>query len=119
MGVDTFFDRIRQNLINLMNRELTDLGLARVQTTAWIRFIQALEDDFGNVIGFDRLRLPFNGRMMEIHQGSDLEEIINEMIAYMMTQIENPALANGRFRFDEVLFIEINFYQLKLTGGSS
>ena len=46
MDVDTFFDRIRQNLIDLMTRELTDLGSARVQTTGWIRFIQALEDDF-------------------------------------------------------------------------
>ena len=38
MDVDTFFDRIRQNLIDLMNRELTDLDSARVQTTTWIRF---------------------------------------------------------------------------------
>ena len=55
MDIDTFFDRIRQNLIDLMNRELTDLGSARVQTTAWIRFIQALEDDFGNITGSDRV----------------------------------------------------------------
>ena len=39
MDVDTFFDRTRQNLIDMMNRELTDLGSARVQTTAWMRFI--------------------------------------------------------------------------------
>ena len=49
MDVDTFFGQIRQNLIDLMNRKLTDLGSARVQTTAWIRFKQALEDDFGNI----------------------------------------------------------------------
>ena len=30
MDVDTFFNHIRQNLIDLMNRELTDLGSARV-----------------------------------------------------------------------------------------
>ena len=30
MDVDTFLDWIRQNLIDLMNRELTDLGSARV-----------------------------------------------------------------------------------------
>ena len=90
MGVDTFFDRIRQNLIELINRKLTDLGSARVQTTAWIRFIQALEDDFGNIIGSNRKRFPFNSRMTEIHQGSDLNEIVNEIFAHMSTQIENP-----------------------------
>ena len=119
MDVDTFFNWIRQNLIDLMNRELTDLGSARVQTTAWIRFIQALEDDFGNVIGSDRVRLQFSSRMTEIFQGSDLDEIIDEMIAHMKTQIENPALANSRFRFNEVLYIDISFYQLNLTRGSS
>ena len=41
MDANTFFDRIRQNLSDLMNRELTDLGSARVQTIAWIRFRQA------------------------------------------------------------------------------
>ena len=108
MDVDTFFDRIRQNLINLMNRELTDLDSARVQTTAWIRFIQALEDDFGNVIGSDRVELPFNSRMMEIFQGSDLNEIVNEMFAHMNKQIENPALTNSRFVFHEVPFLDVS-----------
>ena len=55
MDADIFFNRIRQNLIDLMNRELTDLGSASVQMTASIRFRQALEDDFGNVIGSDRV----------------------------------------------------------------
>ena len=37
----------------------------------------------------------------------------------MKTQIENPALANSRFRFDELLFLDINFHQFNLTRGSS
>ena len=37
----------------------------------------------------------------------------------MKTQIENPALLNSRFRFDEVLFLEVNFHWLNLTRGSS
>ena len=37
----------------------------------------------------------------------------------MKMQIENPALVNSRFRFDEVLFIDISFHQLNLTRGSS
>ena len=41
------------------------------------------------------------------------------MFAHMMTQIENPALLNSRFKFDEVLFLDANFHQLNLTRGSS
>ena len=119
MDVNTFFDQIRQNLIDLMNRELVDQGSARVQTTARIRFIQALEDDFGNVLGADMVEKEFNSRMMEIFQGSDLNEIIEEMFAHMKTQIESPALMNSRFRFNEVLFLDASFYPLNLTRGSS
>ena len=98
-----------------MNRELTDLGSAKIQMTAWIRFIQALEDDFGNIIEANRVEKPFNSKTMEIHQGSDLDEIIDEMLAHMKMQIENPALVNSRFVFDEVLFLNLNFHLLDLT----
>ena len=37
------------------------------------------------------------------------------MIANMKLQIENPALLNSRFVFDEVLHLDTNFYQLNLT----
>ena len=117
MDVDTFFDRIRQNLIELMNRELADLGSAKVQTTAWIRF--RVEDEKGNIIGVDRVEKPFNSKMTEINQGSDLNEIVNKMLAHMKTQMENPALANSRFVFDEVLFLNVDFHKLNLTRGSS
>ena len=67
----------------------------------------------------DRVELAFNSRTTEVHQGSDLDGIVDGMIAHMKTQIENPALANSRFRFDEVLFLDVNFHQLNLTRGSS
>ena len=109
MDADTFFSRIRGELISLIARELTVLNSARVQTTTWIRFIK---DD-------DQVKLAFNSRMMNVHRGSDLEQIVDEMIAHMKTQIENPALLNSRFRFDEALFLDINFHRLNLTRGSS
>ena len=95
------------------------MGSAKVEMTTWIRFIQALYDDFGNIIGAGRVEKPFNSKMTEIHQGSDLNEIINEMLAHMKMQIENPALTNSRFVFDEVLFLDVDFHWLDLTRGSS
>ena len=68
------------------------------------------------MIGF---RLPSNSQMADIFQGSDLNEIVNGMFTHMKTQTKHPALANSRFRLDEVLFLDINFHQLNLTGGSS
>ena len=57
MDVDTFFNRIRGELINLITRELTDLNSARVQMTAWIRFTK---DD-------ERVELVFNSRMTDVY----------------------------------------------------
>ena len=57
--------------------------------------------------------------MTDVHQGIDLDAIVDGTIAHMKTQIENPALLNSRFRFDEVLFLDTNFHQLNLTRGSS
>ena len=57
--------------------------------------------------------------MMTVYNLSEINEIANEMIAHMREQIENPALLNSRFVFDEVLFMNIDFHQLNLTRGSS
>ena len=41
------------------------------------------------------------------------------MIAHMKQQIENPALSNSRFVFDEVLHMDVDFHRLDLTRRSS
>ena len=108
MDVDTF-SQIGEKLIDLIKRELNDLNSARVQMTTWIRFVK---DD-------DQVELAFNSRMTNVHRGSDIEQIVDEMFTHIKTQIENPALPNSRFVFDEVLFLDINFHQTNLTRGSS
>ena len=40
MDVDIFFSRIRKELIELINQELRTRTSARIQMTAWIRFIR-------------------------------------------------------------------------------
>ena len=81
MDEDIFFDWIRQNLIDLISRELTDLDSARAQATIWIRFRIEYEDRI-----IDRVRLPFNSRMTDIFQGSDFNEIVDGMFTHMKTQ---------------------------------
>ena len=40
IDVDTFFNRIRKELIGLIKRDLKTRTSARIQTTAWIRFVR-------------------------------------------------------------------------------
>ena len=57
--------------------------------------------------------------MTNVYNLSNLDEIVNEMIAHMKEQIKNPALLNSRFVFYEVLFTNVDFHQLNLMRGSS
>ena len=57
--------------------------------------------------------------MTDVYRGSDLDGIVDGMITHMNTQIENSGLLNSRFRFNEVLFPDVNFHRLNLTRGSS
>ena len=121
MDVDMFFDRIRKGLIELIKRELKTRTSVRIQTTTWIRFARDEGPAGPGVAGrpLDQVDLAFNSLMTSVHRGSDLDQIVDGMIADMKTQIENSALLNGRFVFDEVLFLDVNFHQLNLARGSS
>ena len=41
------------------------------------------------------------------------------MISHLAQQIENSALSDSKFVFDEVLHMDVNFHRLNLTRGSS
>ena len=48
-----------------------------------------------------------------------MDQIVDGMIANMKFQIENPALLNSRFVFNEFLYLDVDFHQLNLMRGSS
>ena len=99
MDLDTFFGRIRRFLIDLLKRE-SRMRVVRSKTMTWIRF---RKDD-------ELVELAFNSRMVNVYNLSNMNEIVSEMIAHMKHQIENPALLNSRFVFDEVLHMDVNFH---------
>ena len=118
MDPDTYLNRIRRFLIYLLKKELRT-GAVRAPTTAWIRFSKywdpvAAQRPLGELV-----QLAFNSRMMNVYNLSDMDDIVNEMITHMKGHVENPALLNSRFVFDEVLYIDFDFHQLNLMRGSS
>ena len=109
MDVDTFFDRTKRFLIDLLSRETRDRAV-RSQATTWIRFVK---DEV------EQVELAFNSRMLAVYNLSDMGEIVSAMIEHMCQQIENPALRNSKFVFDGVIHMDIDFHRLNLTRGSS
>ena len=122
MDPDSFFSRVRRFLMDLLKKE-SRTGAIRIQTTTWIRFgkdgdpygvPRAAQQPHGQLV-----ELAFNSRMVNVYNLSDMNEIVNEMISHMKQQIENPALSESRFIFDEVLHMDVDFHRLNLMRASS
>ena len=63
IDVDAFFNRIGKRLIELTERELKTQTSARIQTTAWIRFVRDDKE------GQERVELAFNSLMTSVFEG--------------------------------------------------
>ena len=71
IDVDTFFNRIGKRLIELIEQELKTQTSARIQTTAWIRFVRdgpprgpgEVHDEEGQ----ERVELAFNSLMTSVY----------------------------------------------------
>ena len=99
MDSDTFFARVRLALVELLTRE-SRRGAVPSQATTWIRFRKDRE----------MVELAFNSRMLNVYNLSNMNEIVNGMITHMRQQIENPALLDSRFVFDEVVHMDVDFH---------
>ena len=95
-------------LVDLIKCE-TSREAVRTQATTWIRFSK----------GQERVDLAFNSRMLAAYGLNDIAELVDRMITHMIKQIENPALRDRRFVFEEVIGTDIDFHRLNLTRGSS
>ena len=91
--------------------------------TGWIRFVRDGPPrgpcEAHDKEGQERIELAFNSLMTSVYRGSKTDQIVEGMITNMKFPIENPALLNSRFVFNEFLYLDVNFHQLNLTRRSS
>ena len=57
--------------------------------------------------------------MTEFFQGSDINGLIQCMLAYIKTQVENPQMPESVITLDKIMHLYINFHRLVLTRGGS
>ena len=71
IDVDTFFNRIGKRLIELIERELKTRTSARIQMTAWIRFVKdgppRVLGEAHDEEGQERVELAFNCLMTSVY----------------------------------------------------
>ena len=63
--------------------------------------------------------MSFNSLITEFFEASDINDLIQRMLAYIKTQTENPKFPESGFTLDKIIQLYINFHRLVLTRGSS
>ena len=61
----------------------------------------------------------FNSLMTEFLDASDINNLIQRMLAYIKAQTENPKFPESGFTLDKIMHLYINVHRLVLTRGSS
>ena len=57
--------------------------------------------------------------MTEFFDASDINDLIELMLAYIKAQTENPKFPKSGFTLDKIMHLYINFHKLELTWGRS
>ena len=133
--IDSYFDQTKPHIRTFIKNQLNELGSAKIIMTLWVRWkkpimpvIELDPEDAKNAQDLDdgitgdnyiRVKMPFNSIMTEFFQGSDNNDLIERMLAYIKTQIENLKFPVSGFSLDKIMHLYINFHRLALTRGSS
>ena len=80
---------------------------------------EKLDDDTTDDIFYEKIEMPFNSLMTEFFDASDINDLIEHMLAYIKKQTENPKFSESGFTLDKIMNLYINFHKLALTRGGS
>ena len=75
-------------------------------------------DDGTTGDSYIRIEMPFNSLMTEFFEASDINDLIERMLAYIMAQTESPKFPESGFTLDKIMHMFIKFHRLVLTRGS-
>ena len=131
--IDSYFDQTKLHIKTLIKNQLKEMGSAKIIMTLWVRWkkrimplIELDPEDAKNAQDLDdgttgdnyiRVEMPFNSLMTEFFDASDINDLIERMLLYIRTQIENSKFSESGFTLDKIMHLYINFYRLALTRG--
>ena len=119
-----------------MKNQLKEMGPAKIIMTLWVVWknpvklltkldpedaenAQDLDDGATGDIYYERIEMPFNSLMTKFFHASDINDLMERMLAYIKAQTENRKFPESGFTLDKITHLYINFHRLVLTRGSS
>ena len=128
--IDSYFDQAKPHIGTLIEKHLKEMGSAKIIMTLWVIWKKPIKllvdldpEDAKNGaasdIYYEKIEMPLNSLMTEFFDASDINDLIERMLAYMKAQTENPKFPESGFTLDKIMHLYINFHRLVLTRGSS
>ena len=124
--IDSYFDQAKRYMKTLIQNRLKEMGSVKIIMILWVlwnkpikRLIKLGPDDTTGDIYYEKINMPFNSLMIEFFDASDINDLIERMLAYIKAQTKNPKFPVSGFTLDKIMHLYINFHKLLLTGGSS
>ena len=133
--IDSYFDQTKPHIKTLIENQLKEMKPAKIIMTLWVIWKKRIEplieldpEDAKNAQDLDdgttgdsyiRIEMPFNSLMTEFFEASDINDLIERMLAYIKAQTENPKFPESGFTPDKIMHLYINFHRLVLTRVSS
>ena len=108
-------------------------GSAKIIMTLWVRWkkpiislIELDPEDAKNtqdlddgITGDNYELLPFNSLMTEFFDASDINDLMQRMLAYIKAHTKNAKFPESGFTLDNIMHLYINFHRLVLTRDGS
>ena len=133
--IDSYFDQTKPHIKTLIKNQLKEMESAKIIMTLWVVWKKPIKllieldpEDAKNAQDLDdgttgdnyiRVEMPFNSLMTEFFEASDINDLIQRMLAYIKTQTENPKFPESGFTLDKIMHLYINFHRVALTRGGS
>ena len=106
--IDSYFDQTKPHIKTLIENQLKEMGSAKIIMTLWVlwrkpikRLIKLGPDDTTDDIYYERIDMPFNSLIAEFFDDSDINDLIERMLAYIKAQTENPKFPESCFTLDK------------------
>ena len=113
--IDSYFDQNKRYIKTLIENQLKEMGSVKIIMTLWVvwkkpiklltklpedaKNAQELDDGTTDDIYYEKIEMPFNSLMTEFFDASDINDLIECMLAYIKAQTENPKFSESGLRY--------------------
>ena len=106
--IDSYLDQTKPHIKTLIEDQLKEMGSAKIIMTLWVRWkkpvklattldskdVEGVQDIGGNTgDNCTRVELSFNSPVTEFFEGTDINDLIQRMLAHIKTQVEKSSNA--------------------------